>query len=99
MGNPAVSWFSVHEYVAPILERVGSWPQVGSVDWCALPDDHPAKVAAIFDAAQHHALRVETAQEAKAQASQAISGAADWSAIAAETLSRASSARIRREVA
>ena len=84
MGSAAVSWWSLHEHVAPFLERVGSWPMVGSVEWQQLADDDPRKLAAIFDAAQHHALRVETAQEARAEASRAIASAADWPKIGRE---------------
>ena len=45
-----------------MLEAAGSWPLVGSPQWCALPDDDPAKLAALLDAAQHWALRMETCQ-------------------------------------
>ncbi|OCB14200.1 hypothetical protein A5717_11625 [Mycolicibacterium porcinum] len=57
---------------------------LGTPQWCALADDDPRKLAALFDAAQHWALRVETSQEGQCQAAQAISAAADWSAIAQE---------------
>jgi hypothetical protein len=96
--SAAVSWWSVHEWVTRHLESVATWPMAGTPQWGALPDDHPAKLAALLDAAQHHALRVETAQEARAQASQAISAAADWSALATEVRWRGSSARIPRIV-
>ena len=82
IGSRSVSWWSVHEYVAPRLAEVDSWPMVGTPTWCALHDDDPIKLAAIFDAAQHWALRIETAQEAMAEASHEISGVADWSATA-----------------
>jgi hypothetical protein len=88
----------VHEYVTAALDRVNNFPMVGTAEWCALADNDPAKLAAVFDAAQHWALRVETAQHeaeqldawladqsrlyAECDASQAISAAADWSAIA-----------------
>jgi len=97
MGSAAVSWWSVHEYVAPVLARIGEWPVLGCPEWCALPDNDPAKIAAVFDAAQHHALRIELAQESLAQASKDISAAVDWSGIA-ENL-RCPGSRIPREVA
>jgi hypothetical protein len=78
-----VSWWSVHEFVAGRLEVIGSWPMVGTPEWCALPDDDPRKLAALFDAARHWALRVETCQQAEADASHDISAAVDWSAIGA----------------
>jgi hypothetical protein len=77
-----VSWWSVHEYVAPALDAAGRWPAAGSPQWRALPDGHPAKVAALLDAARHWALRVETCQQALGQASRDVSGAADWRALA-----------------
>lgn len=80
-GNQQVSWWEVHEYVAPTLDQAGSWPMAGTPEWCALPDDDPAKLAALYDAAQHWALRVDTCQEAACQASRDISAAADWAAI------------------
>lgn len=82
LASQMVAWWSVHEYVTPLLERVGSWPMAGSPGWCLLDDDDPIKLAALFEFAQHHALRIETAQQAKCEASRAISDAADWSAIA-----------------
>jgi hypothetical protein len=53
----------------------------GSVEWCDLPDEHPAKTAALLDAARHWALRVETCQQAECEASKAISASADWGRI------------------
>jgi hypothetical protein len=68
----------------------------GTPEWCALPDDDARKIAAIYDAARHHALRVESSQAARAEASRDISGAADWPAIATEVFQRRSSAYIPR---
>ncbi len=77
----SVSWWDVAEFVAPMLARVGSWPMAGTPAWCALPDDDMAKWAALLDAAQHHALRVEVAQEAECAASQTVSAVTDWGAM------------------
>jgi hypothetical protein len=83
-----VSWWSVHEFVAPLLDQVGGWPTVDTPAWCVLGDDDPVKLAALLDAAQHWALRVETCQQAKCAASREISAAADWAAIATEIRQR-----------
>jgi hypothetical protein len=83
-GSQQVSWWSVREFVAPILARVGSWPAAGTPAWCALDDTNPAKQAALYDAAQHWALRIDTCETAMAEASRDISAAADWPAIARE---------------
>jgi hypothetical protein len=74
-----------------MLERLGvqDFPMVGTPTWCALDDDHPVKLAAAVDAAQHYALRVDMAQEQLAAAAQAISAAEDWSAIARANRDRA----------
>jgi uncharacterized protein DUF2742 len=73
-----VSWWSVYKHVQPVLKMAGEWPMAGTPAWCALDNDDPAKVAALYDAARHWALRVETFQEARCEASRAISAAADW---------------------
>jgi Protein of unknown function (DUF2742) len=75
----SVNWWDVHEFVAGTLARVGSWPMAGTPEWCSLPDDNPAKIAALFDAARHWALRVDTLQTAECEASHAVSAAFDWS--------------------
>jgi hypothetical protein len=89
MGSAQVSWWDVRTFVTPILEAAGSWPLAGTPEWCALDDTDPVKVAALFDAAQHWSLRVETCQQARAETSRDISSAADWSAIAAQIYNRA----------
>ncbi|WP_407689364.1 DUF2742 domain-containing protein [Mycobacterium sp. HUMS_1102779] len=82
-----VSWWSVHEHVRPFLDRVDSWPLVGSPAWCALPDG-PVKLAALLDAAQHWALRLDSRQEAMSEASKALSAAADWKDVERQTRNR-----------
>ncbi|OBB71237.1 hypothetical protein A5759_23285 [Mycobacterium sp. 852014-52144_SCH5372336] len=54
------------------------WPMVGTLPWQHLPTDDPAKLAAIFDAARHWALRVDTAQAQMADASREVSESTDW---------------------
>lgn len=97
-----VNWLTVRRWVLPLLDAVRSWPMAGTPEWCSLDDADPVKLAAIFDAAQHHALRVDTAQEHHAEASKAISAAADWPGIAREVRelddARRRGVRIEREV-
>jgi hypothetical protein len=59
---------------------------LGSPQWCALPAGDARKLASLFDAARHHALRVETAQQALCDASRAVAAEADWRAIGKEML-------------
>jgi hypothetical protein len=101
--NPAtssqqVSWWSVYEYVAARVQQVKQWPLVGTPAWCLLDDDDPVKTAAVFDAAQHFALRVETCQQQRCDAAHELSAAADWRAIATE-VARHREVYIPREVA
>jgi len=86
-----VAWWEVHLWRDRMLEQLGveSFPTVGSPAWCALDDTHPAKLAAVLDASQHWALRLDTAQEAHAAASRAISAALDWTAVGRENQQRA----------
>lgn len=88
MTNSQVSWWSVHECVSQLLDRVGEWPLIGTPEWCALPNNDPAKLAAIYSAAEHWALRLETCQQAKADASKDIAQAADWAAIGCDIARR-----------
>jgi hypothetical protein len=84
VSSQAVSWWDVHEHVAPFLEAAESWPTVGTPAWCATPDDDPRKMAALLDAARHWALRMDSCQEARCEASRSVSSAVDWSAVAQE---------------
>jgi hypothetical protein len=85
-----VSWWSVHEFVGAVLNQVNDWPMLGTPAWCSLTHDDPAKWAALLDGAQHWALRVDTCQEARAEASRAVSGAVEWPKVSRELLQLAS---------
>jgi hypothetical protein len=79
-----VNWWEVHTFVASMLAVVDSWPMAGSPQWCELDDDDPVKWAALLDGARHWALRVETCQQARCDASREVSDAVNWSAVARE---------------
>jgi len=83
-----VSFFPVHEFVQRYLDTAGHYPPAGTPAWCELADGDRRKWAALLDAAQHHVLRVEIGQEALAEASKAVTGAADWSKVAQEIRGR-----------
>ncbi|KZS80316.1 hypothetical protein A4G31_26775 [Mycobacterium persicum] len=72
------AWWSVRQYVLPLLQSVGAWPLLGSPEWCSLDPDDPRKKAAVYDGAQHWALRLETCQTTMADAGRAVSGALNW---------------------
>lgn len=94
-----VCWTTVLEFVA----RLGIDPTTallaGTPEWDQLPDDHPDKIGAVLAAGVHHALRVDTAQERRAEASHEIASAADWSALAQRIRGRSSNAYIPRREA
>lgn len=81
LTSQQVSWWSVHLYVEPVLQRISEWPMLGTPTWCDLPDDSRPKLAAIFDAAQHWALRLESCQHSLSRAAEDISAANDWHAV------------------
>lgn len=66
-----VSFWSVHQFVQRYLDTAGQYPWPGTAAWCELADDDRSKWAGLLDFAQHFALRVETAQEQRAEASSA----------------------------
>lgn len=80
-ASRTVDWWAVHEFVQPFLDSVGTWPTVGTLEWCALPKNDMRRWAAMLDAAQHHALRIDTAQAAMAEAGHAISATTDWAEV------------------
>jgi hypothetical protein len=83
-----VNWWAVHEFIAPMLAAADGWPMAGSPAWCQLDDADARKWAALLSAGEHHVLRVETAQTALAQASRAVSAAADWRDVARQIACR-----------
>lgn len=84
MSSQQVSWWSVHEFVAAALDQANDWPPLGTPAWCSLAHTDPRKWAALLDGAQHHALRLELNQEARCEASRAVSCAVDWPAVSQE---------------
>ena len=84
VGSRQVNWLTAHRFALPHLTQVGTWPMIGTPAWQALERFAPQKWAAILDAAQHWALRIQLNQEAVADAAHAISAATDWSKVAKE---------------
>ena len=81
-----VSWWAVHEFITAVLVQANNWPMLGTPAWCSLSREDPRKWCALLDGAQHHALRLELNQEARAEASRAVSCAVDWPAVSREML-------------
>lgn len=103
MDSRQRAWWPTHEFLTEYLAKanLGDLPAAGTPSWCALADGDPRKLAALAVAGEHHVLRCEIAQEAAADASKAVAGAADWSAVAQRSLSGRGAAYIprRREIA
>ncbi|SUA04719.1 phiRv1 phage protein [Mycolicibacterium fortuitum] len=82
MGSQQVCWTTVLEFV----ERLGINPTTvllaGTPEWNQLPDDHPDKLGAVLAGGVHHSLRIDLAQEHRADASREICAAADWTGLA-----------------
>lgn len=101
MDSQQVCWTTVLEFV----ERLGINPTTvllaGTPAWDQLPDEHPDKLGAVLAAGVHHALRLDLAQERRAEAGHEIADAADWSALAQRIRNRSSSSYIprRKEIA
>lgn len=84
-GTPAsrqVTWFDVYGFVVPLLTSAGGRPTAGTPAWNALDDDDPAKLDAVLILGVHMALRLDTEQEQRAEASRAIAAMPDWRPLA-----------------
>lgn len=94
VDSRAVSWWPVHEFLAAVLAQADTAPPLaGTPAWLALADHDPAKLLALAVAGEHHVLRMEIAQESRAEASKAIASSADWSKVSREIRTRADARR------
>jgi len=93
-------WWPVHQFLEAVVAQAnyGPIPAAGTPSWCALSDGDPRKLLAVAIDGEHQVLRIETAQEQRAEASKAIAGSADWPQIARD-IQRRSGVRIPRKVA
>lgn len=89
IASQQVSWWSVHRWVQRYLDAAGDYPPAGTPAWCELADGDRRKWAALLDAAQHHVLRVEVAQEQQGRAAKDVATGEDWSAVADRIRNRA----------
>lgn len=83
-ASQQVAWWPVHRFLNSALARAnaGPLPLAGTPAWMDLTDTDQRKLLALAVAGEHHALRMEIAQEAIAEASKAVAAAEDWPAIA-----------------
>lgn len=77
-----VAWWPTHEFINALVSRMNHLPIAGTPAWAALSDDDPVKLLSLAAAGEHHVLRMETAQEASAEAAKAVAASASWRAIA-----------------
>jgi hypothetical protein len=89
-ASQQVSFWSTYEFMQAAVAQAnaGPLPWAGTPEWCELADGDPRKLLALASFGVHHALRVETAQQAHAEASRAVSASADWSQISREVHQR-----------
>lgn len=85
-ASRAVAWEPVHRLVEPLLGDPGLAP--GTPPWTALDDHDPRKWSAVLWSAVWWAVAEDARQTHKAEASRAISAAADWPRIAREAVQR-----------
>lgn len=91
LASQQVAWWPVHEFLEGAVAQAncaGPLPWPGTPAWCVLSDNDPAKLLALAEFGEHHAMRVETSQAALAESSRDVSAAADWSQIAREVQQR-----------
>lgn len=88
-GSPQsrqVAWFEVYRYAERLATSHGvglnHLPLPGTPSWCQMPDGDARKLLALVLGGVREALANEIHQHAMAEASQAISAAADWTALA-----------------
>jgi hypothetical protein len=85
-----VSFWPTFEFADQLAAEYGvdliddDLPNPGTPRWCGLPNDHPHKLAALLLRGSKAVLHDEGDQWALAEASKAVAGAADWSAISRE---------------
>lgn len=90
IGSRQVSWYETHQFIEAAVAHAnaGPLPWAGTPEWCEMADGDPRKLLALAVAGEHHILRVEVAQAAQAEASRAVSAAADWPKVAREIQQR-----------
>lgn len=88
IDSKSVAFWPVHEFVSALVALVDTLPVAGTPAWQAMADGDPRKLLAVAVAGEHHVLRVETAQEAQAEASKAVAASADWSTVSREIAQR-----------
>lgn len=87
LASRTITWWPVHQVVSQMAEKHGfdivgdPLPYPGTLAWLQLPEEHPARVAALLRAADYAVLRLETEQVMRAEASKAIARSTDWSQI------------------
>jgi hypothetical protein len=90
ISSMQVSWWDCHVFMAEMVQQAncGPVPWPGTPAWCAIPDDDPRKLLALAGFGVYQAVSVDAWQEAGAEASSAVSGAADWAQVARSKLQR-----------
>lgn len=98
MTSQEVLWWPTHTFVEAVLAQAncGPLPMAGTPAWAALADGDPRKLLALAAAGEHHVLRMQTAQEVRAQAAEDVWGGEDWSQVARQVQRRREIDALRR---
>jgi len=75
-----VAWWPVHEFLTAVVAQAnhGPLPVAGTPAWQQLEDGDPRKLLACAIAGEHHVLRVEVAQQDRADAAKDVAAVPDW---------------------
>lgn len=93
IASQQVYWWPVYEHAVKHAAGLGvnlaeGLPVAGTPSWCLLADDDNRKHAAVLLAGAQYALYLDGRQQARAEASRAVAGAADWRKVAQEVQQR-----------
>lgn len=100
-GPPAsseVNWWAAHLFIEAAVAQAncGPLPCAGTPAWAALADGDPRKLLALAIAGEHHVLRLQLGQEARAQAAEDIWAGEDWRQVAQQVQRRREIDELRR---
>ncbi|MHA0285184.1 DUF2742 domain-containing protein [Mycobacterium sp. C3-094] len=100
-GAPAsreVCWWACHKFIEAAVAQAncGPLPTAGTPAWAALADGDPRKLLALAVAGEHHVLRLQLGQEARARAAEDVQGGENWTEVGRQVQRRLEIDEMRR---
>lgn len=100
-GSPAsreVCWWACHKFIEAAVAHAncGPLPTAGTPAWAALADGDPRKLLALAVAGEHHVLRLQLGQEARARAAEDVHGGENWTEVGRQVQRRLEIDEMRR---